>query len=314
MHIRNRLSELVAKRKPIVMAAGFFDGVHRGHCRTLDQALAHARSIGAQAWILTFDEHPLALLDPRAAPPLLTTNSQRLRLFATMGFDGCLMLPFTRSFAQLEPARFTDDLLRQVPSLRCLFAGSNWRFGRNGRGTAAWLARRMHAAGRRLAVVRPVAARGKRISSSWIRASVAAGRLREAADLLGRPFSLRGKVAAGRGEGRRMGFPTANLALGSVALPPAGVYESEVSLCPDRSCARKRVGLLNLGRRPTFGSASAAPAALEAEVHLPGFRGDLYGREIEVFILRKMRDERQFATREALTEQIRRDVLQVVRP
>jgi len=168
MHIRARLSDLVARRKPIVMAAGFFDGVHRGHCRTLEPALAHARSIGAQAWILTFDEHPLVLLDPPAAPPLLTTNAQRLRLFATMGFNGCLMLPFTRSLAQLDPAQFADDLLRQVPSLRCLFAGSNWRFGRNGRGTAAWLARRMQAAGRRLTVVRPVAVCGKRISSSWI--------------------------------------------------------------------------------------------------------------------------------------------------
>jgi riboflavin kinase / FMN adenylyltransferase len=289
-------------RKPVVLAAGFFDGVHRGHRRVLGDTLAAARAQGGEAWVLTFDRHPLRVLNPAAAPPLLTALPHKLRLLADLGLDACLALRFTRRLAAQEPERFARTLRTHVPSLVEVVVGRNWRFGRGGRGDPALLRALGQREGFRVRVAPPVCRGGRPISSTRVREAVTAGALDDAAALLGRPFSLRGTVVTGDRRGRRLGYPTANLDTHNEALPPQGVYA--VHAVP----AGASVGLdgvLNLGVRPTF--AAAGPPRSVMELHLFGTRRVLYGRDIEVFFAR-LRAERAFACAAELGAQIARDI------
>lgn len=302
MQVLNEWSGFKGKRKPIVMAAGFFDGVHRGHRKVLDAALSRARALDAAAWVQTFDAHPLTVLNPHAAPPLLTSTAHKLNLVKRLGFDGCLLLPFTRAVADMEPGQFVERLRAAVPALKHVCAGRNWRFGRSGAGTPRWLARRAQALGWTVSVAAPAVWHGRRISSSWIRESVAHGRLDEAEALLGRPFSLWGTVVSGRGVGKTLGAPTANLALDKAVTPPFGVYAARVRLEPRRQRARTTEAVVFMGA--PHGSASSP--VLEA--HLLDTSCELYGREIEVVFLQKLRPVRRFGTQAALAAQIRKDI------
>ncbi len=295
------------RRKPIVLATGFFDGVHRGHRRVLEAARERAHSRNAAAWVMTFDVHPLSVLNPSAAPRLLTGPAHKLRLMAELGFDGAWVLPFDRAMAERSREEFTQALIEEAPSVREIFAGRNWRFGQGGRGSAAWLSRWARSHGHALAVVAvaPMTVQGRPVSSSRVRAAVGAGRLDEAERLLGRRFSVWGAVVKGRGVGRALGWPTANIVLGDALLPPAGVYAVRVRIEPRRR--RRWVdGVLNLGRRPTFVPEPQAP--LVAETHLFDVDADLYGREIEVAFVERLRAERPFASRADLSARIREDV------
>ncbi len=308
MRVLSSWSQLNRARKGIVLAAGFFDGVHCGHGRVLNAALAQARARRAAAWTLTFDAHPLTVLRPELAPALLTAPAHKLALIRGMGFDGCLVLPFTRALAGMDHETFAEQLLANIPSLRHVCAGPNWRFGKNGVGAPAWLARHARAAGRdvTVSVVRQAMARGQCVSSSRIRASVARGQLDEAAILLGRPFSVWGRVVPGRGVGRRLGAPTANLVPAGLALPPSGVYAARVRIEPGRGRARSSDAVVFLGR-PHASRRGSAPAPV-LEAHLLDTNGDLYGREIEVVFQRKLRPVRRFAAQDALAAQIRTDI------
>ncbi len=295
-----QLEDLRREPGPLVMAAGFFDGVHLGHLKVIRETRARAAAAGGRAWALTFDPHPLKVLNPEAAPRLLTANRHKLRLLARTGLDGCLLLPFDRELAALEPEDFLQCMRAGVPGLREIIVGRNWRFGRHGRGTPALGARLGAALGLTLDVVRPVMWKGETISSTRIRAEVLAGNLDEAAAMLGRPVSILGTVVKGRSIGRQLGFPTANLDPHNEVLPPHGVYA--VHAAWDGAILD---GVLNFGLRPTLREAGAIATL---ELHLFDFTGDLYGQDLEVFFCAFLREEERFPSLAAMQTAIGRDI------
>jgi len=298
------LTDLASLRKvphPLVLAAGFFDGVHRGHVKVIDRAVARARALRGKAWVLTFDAHPLKILNPAAAPPLLTSHGHKLKLLEQLHADGCLVMPFIRKLAGMEPEEFVSQLHECVPPLAEIFVGKNWRFGRQGRGGAGMLSRLSRGMDLRVNVVRPVVRKGETVSSTRIRAEILRGSLREAAVMLGRPFSVLGTVTRGRTVARRLGTPTANLDVHNEVLPPRGVYAARAVVA-----GKPLSAIANLGVRPTFADQRGKKAVLE--LHVLDFRRSLYGKDVEVFFARKLRDERRFPSPEALKRQIAADI------
>lgn len=285
---------------PICMAAGFFDGVHRGHIRILNQAASLAGRLHGKAWALTFDSHPLNTLKPSRSPEMLTSLPHKLRLLKQAGMDGCLVLRFNRRLANMDPLAFLGFLFDSVPTLRHIVVGHDWRFGKSGAGDAVMLKREAAKRGIRVRVVRHLEKNGKSISSTRIRECVMHGRLDEAAAMLGRPFSIRGTVERGRRIGRKLGFPTANLDPHNEARPPNGVYAAKADVGKHRLLP----GVVNIGTNPTFTRRNPA----RIELHIPGYNGNLYGREIEVFFLRKLRNERRFTSPAALARRIAVDI------
>ena len=288
--------------RPIALAVGFFDGVHTGHLRVIRKTLAAARNLHGEAWILTFDTHPRRVVSPTGAPALLTSNPHRLMILERLGLDGCMILPFSRRFAQLGPHAFVERLVMNCPSLRRILVGTNWRFGRGRAGSTGLLARLGRRFGYSVEVVPPAEWKGQVVSSTRIRSSVLNGRLHDAAVMLGRPFSVLGRVVRGRGMGRKLGFPTANLETGDEIIPPQGVYA--VRTLADNTW---HDGIVNIGVRPTFHRPDA-PLAIHIEVHLIGASRRLYGRTMEVFFLRRIRAEQTFPDCQALAGQIRKDI------
>jgi riboflavin kinase/FMN adenylyltransferase len=305
---------------PIVLAAGFFDGVHRGHQQVLGSTIERARELGGKAWVLTFDRHPLAALAPSKCPPLLCTLEDRLHRLEAAGLDGVLLLAFTRRLAVQEPETFIRWLCgtprageepggsraaatAKLSEIRC---GENWRFGRRAAGTPEWLAQYGRRYGFRVVVVPYAEYQGLEISSTRIRYAVREGRLDDAAAMLGRPYSVRDLVVRGRGVGSALCVATANVQPRAEVLPPNGVYA--VRALVDGAAYN---GVANLGVRPTF--ADAQPASAVLETHLLGFQGDLYGKVIEVCFLGRLRDERAFGSPDALARQIAEDVRQARR-
>lgn len=299
---------------PVFLAAGFFDGVHKGHRTVLEGTLERAREIGGQAWVLTFDRHPLSVIAPSKCPPLLCSLDDRLRLLEGLGVDGVLTLEFTRRLAVQEPETFVKWLCgkprvsggegfhggdsAKLSEVRC---GANWRFGRRAEGTPELLAEYGKLYGFRVVIVPYAEYNGVEISSTRIRYAVREGRLKDAAGMLGRPYSIREKVVGGRGVGKALCVATANVRPSAEVLPPHGVYAVRVV-----HGGIEYNGVSNLGVRPTFRCGGLEQAVLET--HLLGFEGDLYGQDIEVCFMARLRDERAFDSPQALARQIRRDI------
>ncbi len=302
---------------PIVLAAGFFDGVHKGHQQVLASTIERAREIGGQAWVLTFDRHPMAVLAPSKCPPLLSTLEDRLHRLEASGVDGVLLLPFSRRLAVQEPETFIRWLCGKRPAdnggrapvaaklseIRC---GENWRFGRRAAGTPELLAQYGRHYGFRVVIVPYAEYQSVEISSTRIRIAVREGRLGDAAVMLGRPYSIRDMVVRGRGVGATLCVATANVQPRTDVLPPNGVYAVRVIV--DGAAYN---GVANLGLHPTFTDVRPEHAVLET--HLLDFAGDLYGQIIEVCFLGRLRDECVFDSPEALTIQIAEDVRQAAR-
>ncbi len=308
MKFSRQLDVLQMHRRPVVLAAGFFDGVHLGHRAILRRAASAARRMHGAVWVLTFDTHPLKVLAPESAPLLITGLPHKLRLFAALGVDGCIALPFNAALAGCAPETFIAELASAAPRLAAVCVGSNWTFGRDGRGGPGLLRQLAPRHGFHALVVPPLCRLGAPVSSTRIRRALASGRLGDAAALLGRPFSMFGTVAAGRGlGGRRLGAPTANLATADEVQPPPGVYAVRVRLG-----VRRLRGVANVGRRPTMApAAEGVPVPLLVETHILDFDEDLYGREMEVGFLRRLRPERRFDSPAQLRGQIVRDINKV---
>ena len=311
MKIQTDFSPLRGDRRPIFLAAGVFDGLHRGHRKVLRHTLAQADAHGGRAWVFTFPNHPMSALRGGQAPRLLTSGHHKALLLERLGMDGCFMIPFTPELAALEAEAFVRRLRDAVPSLAEIVIGRRWRFGRDGTGDPRLLSRLGRRTGFALGVIRPVLRHGRPISSTRIRAAVEQGDLDEAAAMLGRPFSVLGTVVPGRSVGRRLGYPTANLDVQNEQLPPRGVYTVRANVAgpEDRPAGREdaaRPGIVSFGLRPTFGRQETDRPALE--LHLLDWQGDLYGRDIEVSLLARLRDERRFDSPEALRRQIGDDV------
>jgi riboflavin kinase/FMN adenylyltransferase len=301
MQVIHTLAELATLNRPIHLAIGVFDGVHLGHQQVIGQAVAFARAAGATSVVVTFDPHPVRVLQPDKAPSLLTSVGHKLRLFEQLGVDAVLVFRFTCEFSETPPERFLDELVAAAQNLRQICVGTRFQFGHNRAGNARVMEKHAARLGYTVTEIPPVhTADGEMISSSAVRQHVLHGHLDRAAVMLGRPFSLLGTVEPGDHRGRELGFPTANLNLHNEVLPPDGVYAGRARLG-----VQELDGVINVGLRPTF--THATPGRL-VEVHLLDFTGNLYGSDLEVALVRKLRGELIFSSVDALQKQIRADI------
>jgi len=303
MKIIEDLHTLTKPVRPITLAAGFFDGVHIGHRSILERAIKSAHNHGGEAWVLTFDTHPLKILCPESAPLMLTSTKHKLELIHSCGIDGCIMLPFSTKLANMSPTDFADWLFHRVPTLAEIVVGENWRFGAQALGTPELLQSLGSKANLTVTALAPVLDDGQPISSTRIRNAIMHGELEHAAAMLGRPVSVLGTVVHGRAIGRKLGYPSANIDPHNEALPPLGVYAVKAN-----AAGKKYNGVLNFGTRPTFDKDKAVPPVLE--LHLLDFEGNLYDHNIEAHFIARMRDEWYFATIEELKLQIQKDIEQ----
>ena len=282
-----------------VVTVGTFDGVHRGHHAVLDEIHRRAVSSGRRSMLVTFEPHPLEVVNPDAAPALLTTTTERLAALATSGIDRVMTLRFDRAMAALDPADFVDQVLLPRCDLRELVIGHDHGFGRGRQGDVATLQALGASRGFPVDVVAPVRLPdGLPVSSTAIRRAVTGGDLGAAARMLGRPYSVEGVVQRGERRGRELGFPTCNLAIEArKLLPPDGVYAVVVE-----TPAGRFGGMMNQGHRPTFDDGRRL-----LETHLFGFEGVLYDRSISVQWVALLRDIRRFDSVASLRQQLEVD-------
>ena len=287
-----------------VVTIGTFDGVHRGHQAVLAEVTQHARARELASVLVTFDPHPLEVVNPAAAPRLLTVTDEKRELVAEQGIERFVVLPFTPAVAQLDAEAFVRRLCDEY-AMRELVMGHDHGFGR-GRAGDLELVRRLGAAQRfGVTVVDAVRDDGQPVSSTLIRTAIAHGDLDAAARWLGRPYGIRSRVVRGAGRGRTIGVPTVNLEPPDPRklLPPDGVYAVRVTIGGgDAGAGRRFGGMMNQGPRPTFGEQIRT-----LEVHLFDFTGELYGEMIVVDWVRRLREVQAFASREALVAQLERD-------
>ena len=307
MRIIRGLPSVPPERRPSAVALGVFDGVHLGHRAILGAAVAHARATGSPALACTFEPHPLEVLQPDRAPLPITTLDERLALIGACGVDGAVVLDFTRELAAVEPEAFVKDVLVDRLAAQQVIVGFNHRFGRGARGDADMLRDLGRGLGFSVDVIAPLMVDGAPVSSTAIRAALGRGDLDAADRMLGRPYTLPGKIVAGAGRGRTLGFPTANVAPDRAVLVAPGVYA-----CRAEIGGQTRQAVVNVGVRPTFGE-----DALAVEAYLLDFTGDLYGERLVIELWQRLRDEQAFASEGELVRQIARDVEQTraaVRP
>jgi len=277
------LSDVV--RRPRRVAVGEFDGVHLGHREV----------IRGSDTVLTFEPHPLQVIRPEAAPRLLTSLQTRAELFEGLAVEEMVVIEFDADFAAQAPQAFVDDVLVGALDARHVSVGQNFRFGHRAQGDTALLAEQ---AAFETRVVPLVEVEGEIVSSTHIRGLVLAGEVDRAARLLGSPYLVRGDVVHGDRRGRDLGYPTANLVPDEALVTPGhGVYAALADGVP---------AAVNVGVRPTFGTGRG----VLVEAYLIDWSGDLYGRELRVEFLRRLRGERAFSTTDALIDQMARDVVE----
>ena len=291
-----------------VATVGTFDGVHRGHRAVLAEIVRRARTRGLASLIVTFDRHPLEVVNPPAAPRLLTLPDEKRALLAELGLDRIELLPFTGELARLAPEEFVRQVLRARYGMGELVLGYDHGFGRGRTGDVELVRRLAREDGFAVDVVDAVRDDGQPISSSLIRTAVAHGDLAAAERWLGRRYGATGVVERGAGRGRTIGIPTINLAPldPRKLLPPDSVYAVWVELPGKGEGGRGRRygGMMNQGPRPTFGIAARA-----LEIHLFDFAGELYGEAVNVEWVRRLRDVQTFPSRDALVDQLGRDAV-----
>lgn len=285
---------------PTVLTIGNFDGVHLGHRALLERLVAHARGAGLPAAVMTFEPHPREFFAPASAPPRLTSLREKLILLAAAGIDRAYVCRFDATFAGLTADDFVERILVRGLVVRHLIIGDDFRFGRGRVGDFALLGQAGATHGFGLQAMDTVEAQGERVSSSAVRDALQAADLARAARLLGRPYSIAGRVVQGQKLGRRLGFHTANIQLKHNVPPLLGVFAVRATA----EDGTVREGVANLGLRPTV---SALPSP-SLEVHLFDFDGDLYRAHLTVDFLHKLRDQMKFENLEALAQQIARDV------
>jgi len=283
-----------------VVTVGTFDGVHRGHRDVVERLVTRSRSLKVASVLVTFEPHPLEVVNPAAAPLLLTTHDEKLEVLAETGIDYLAVLPFTAGLAGYSAEDFVELVLRRCFRLHELLIGYDHGFGRQRAGNVDVLRTLGERDGFQVDVVPPVSASdGHSVSSTSIRRAIAGGDLQRAADALGRLYSVSGKVVQGEGRGRKIGFPTINLGPPPPRklLPPEGVYAVRVQT------ARGPVGgMMNLGPRPTFGD-----SATSLEAHLFDTTGDFYGAQVRIDFVSRLRETRKFSSGEQLSKQLAHD-------
>ena len=277
-----------------VLALGNFDGVHLGHQAIFQHVVARAREVAGTSMVFTFEPHPLQVLAPEKAPPLLTTYEQKIRLIAAFGIRVGLRVPFTEQFARQEPLEFMREVLGRRLGIHEVVVGYDFRFGHRRAGTVDFLQAQAEHFGYQVTVIPAIMQDDTVVSSSNIRRLLLEGHVEQAARLLGRYYAIEGPVVEGFRRGRQLGFPTANVRPINAIVPRKGVYTVRVEW-------EKRLypGVANVGYNPTFGN-----QALSVEAHLFDVDVQLYGATVCVEFLQRIRDERKFASVAELAAQI----------
>lgn len=285
-----------------VATIGFFDGVHLGHQHLIRQVVEDAKARGMESMVVTFDCHPKQVLCPDFHPQLLTSHGEKMVRLAKTGVDTCVVLHFTPEMAALTAADFMCQVLQGQLGVRRLVMGYDNRFGRGSAEGFDDYVRHGAALGMEVVQGEPLSVDGIRVSSSAIRQLLKQGDMETATKCLGHHYTLMGKVVEGYQQGRRLGFPTANLLLDDVAkmLPAPGAYVSKVRL--EGSMEMKRA-VTNIGMRPTFQGHGMA-----IETHVINYDGDLYGKHMLVALTHRLREERKFESTGRLVAQLREDV------
>ncbi len=293
-------TELKPADRKICVAIGFFDGVHLGHQQIIRQTITDARQHDAIALVITFDAHPNTVVALNRVPPLIYSLPQKLRAIESLGADALLLIHFDKPFSEQTGEAFIRGLARDLNHIQSLCVGNNFLFGHKRGGNVALLKKLGEELNFALHGLSAVSLDGKAVSSTRIRETIKAGNLDVASQMLGRAYSLAGPVIRGDAVGRKLGFPTANIDVTGLALPPNGVYVVQA-----RASGKIHRAVLNIGLRPTLQDPNPN---LRVETHLLDFAGDLYGQELELIFVEKLRDEKKFDSLAELRDQITRDI------
>jgi riboflavin kinase / FMN adenylyltransferase len=285
-------------RQPAVLTIGNFDGMHRGHQEILKRVLQQARARQCMSAVLTFFPHPVRVLRPAEAPPLLMTLDQRLAAFDAAGIDAALVLPFNEALSKMSAESFVRKYPVETMRAQSVLVGENFRFGHRQQGNVNTLQSLGAQLGFEVEIIGSLKVDGIIVSSTAVRAAIGEGRMEDAAHLLGRPFTLTGNIQPGTGQGRTLVVPTLNLKTEQEMLPKTGVYVTETAL-------GKSIfpSVTNLGLRPTFNGAH-----LTVESYLFDFDRELNSGEMEVQFLKRLRDEKKFSGPGPLREQVLKDI------
>jgi riboflavin kinase/FMN adenylyltransferase len=300
MRVVRRGAELEPRGAPVCLALGFFDGVHLGHQAVLARTVLDAEEMGALPVAVTFDRHPSVVLAPERSPALIYPLERRLLALEERGMRASLLVHFDAALSRIEPEAFVRSLADEFGHIRSISVGTNFGFGHKRAGNVALLEKLAATVGYKARGIAPVMVDGEVVSSTRARQAIQAGRFDAAGALLGRPYGLAGTVVAGDQVGRQLGFPTANLDVAGLALPPRGVYAARAKLGGELIPAA-----VNIGIRPTVAGTNPTP---RVEAHLLDFSGDIYGRSLDLIFDAKLREEIKFSSREALRRQIEEDI------
>ncbi len=299
MQIEEELAGLSPK-KDMLLTIGVFDGVHFGHKYLLSQLTEHARQQDLLSGVVTFRQHPQEVLSPQTRLPFLTDLAERTNLLKNEGVEAIITLSFTSELAQLSTRQFVG-LLKRYLRMCGLVIGPDFTLGRDREGNANILRTLGQDMNFSVTVIPPIMINGEVVSSTAIRNALANGDMKRVLNLAGRPFSLNERVTSGTGRGLELGFPTANLDIArEQALPADGVYATRASID-----GKAHQSLTNVGKRPTFGGSEHT-----VEVYLLNYHGDLYGRELRIDFMERLRGEKQFDTAAELKKQITEDIKQ----
>jgi len=286
-----------------VVTIGAFDGIHIGHRRILGEVVLLARGLGVRGAVVTFDPHPMSVIQPGESPCLLTTTGEKAGLIGELGLDELAVMRFSPKLAERTAEWFVKNVLLARLNMRRLVIGYDFRFGRGREGDASYLRSLGEKHGFGVDIVPPVRYLRHPVSSTRVRTALVRGDVKSAARMLGRPYSVAGVVSRGEGRGRKLKYPTANLEIEDERkmLPSRGIYAVRVTLG-----SRPAPGALYIGTKPTFGGRTES-----VEVHILGRKGDLYGRRLEVSFVRRLRDDREFSGEAALKKAIAGDIARV---
>ena len=289
--------------KKNVIAIGIFDGVHQGHKKILKAAVKIAEKNRTKAVAVTFYPHPLSVLQPHRAPLSLISLKHRINLIKDAGIDRCVVIDFTKKFAAVSAEDFLKNTLIKKFNAGWIVIGEDFTFGSKRKGDYDFLEAKSAEYGFKTVKIKVLKYKGTAISSSVLRRLIRQGRLKLAQRLLSRPVSVMGTVVKGNRLGRVLGFPTANINPHHEAVPPGGVYAVKVNL--DK---KHYNGVLNIGIRPTFYGLNKQDKEPAIEVFVFNFSKTIYGKDIEVLFVKKLRDEKKFDSKDSLVKQIKKDI------
>lgn len=301
MKLVRNLNELPTTLRGGAVSIGNFDGVHQGHARIVETLHAQAAAVDGPSIVFTFDPHPVRLLRPNEVPPPLTWSDRKADLIRELDVDGMVVYPTDEKLLALTPQEFFRQIVVEQLGARAMVEGPNFFFGKDRAGDIEVLRSLCAASDITLEVVQPLTVGTEYVSSSRIRRLIEAGDVGQAAQMLTRPYRIRGMVTHGAGRGAKLGFPTANIDAIDTILPAIGVYAGWAFFGNERWPAA-----VNIGPNPTFGE-----DRLKVEAHLIGYAGSLYGQPLEVDFLARVRETRRFASVEELQQQLASDVREV---